>query len=98
MAVAQIGQRRFLRSSRVSPSPSTSSSALTTSSPDTRLMVVLQRSFGGNEYPEQPRNTPVLATRICILRAQVGQGLLVSVGSFGRIPPSPSAVSADSSC
>ena len=27
-------------------------------------MVVLQRSFGGKEYPVQPKNTPVLAVLI----------------------------------
>ena len=36
-------------------------------------MVVLQRSFGGKEYPVQPKNTPVLAVQIAILRLQVGQ-------------------------
>ena len=61
-------------------------------------MVVLQRSFGGKAYPVQPKNTPVLAVRIAILRPQVGQTISVSTKLFGRIPPSNSSNSAFVNC
>ena len=73
-------------------SASSSASTATTSSPETKFMVSLQRSLGGKAYPEQPKNTPVDAVRIFIALLQLGHFISVKVGVFARIPSSASAI------
>ena len=53
-----------------------------------RSIVFVQRSLVGARYPEQPRNTPVLAVRTCMGLPHLLQGMSVFVGSLARMPPS----------
>jgi DNA topoisomerase IA len=62
----------FYADFNASTSAFSSSSMLIASSPGVRLIVVLQRSLGGKVYPEQPKNTPVLAVLICFYAEKIG--------------------------